>query len=115
MTNTAITDPEIIERRYPVRVREFSLRRSSGGTGKWQGGDGLVREFEFLQPLTVSLLTQHRTTEPFGMSGGGAGQSGRQILIKADGSTTPLPSSATLRVQASERLRLETPGGGGWG
>jgi 5-oxoprolinase (ATP-hydrolysing) len=115
MTNTAITDPEIIERRYSVRVRQFALRRGSGGQGQWQGGDGLVREFEFLEPLTVSLLTQHRTTEPFGMVGGDSGKSGRQVLIKTDGSEQMLSSSATLQVQSGERLRLETPGGGGWG
>lgn len=115
MTNTAITDPEIIERRYPVRVREFSLRHGSGGIGKWKGGDGLVRQFEFLETLTVSLLTQHRTTRPYGMAGGSSGASGRQTLIKGDSSVSELASSATLEVQAGERLRLETPGGGGWG
>ncbi len=82
MTNTAITDVEIIERRYPVRVRKFSVRRGSGGEGHWKGGDGLVREFEFLEPLTVSLLTQHRTTQPFGMEGGEAQESGQQVLIQ---------------------------------
>jgi 5-oxoprolinase (ATP-hydrolysing) len=115
MTNTAITDAEIIERRYPVRVRKFSVRHGSGGKGKWPGGDGMVREFEFLEPLTVSLLTQHRATQPYGVEGGSAGSSGKQVLTRADGSKTELPSSATINVQAGESLRLETPGGGGWG
>ncbi|MFM7606111.1 MAG: hydantoinase B/oxoprolinase family protein, partial [Prosthecobacter sp.] len=70
MTNTAITDPEILESRYPVRLRQFAIRHSSGGNGQWRGGDGLVREFEFLQPLTVSMLTQHRVEEPYGLHGG---------------------------------------------
>lgn len=114
MTNTAITDAEIIERRYPVRVREFSVRHGSGGKGKWHGGDGMVREFEFLEPLTVSLLTQHRVTKPYGVGGGDEGCSGKQTLMRADGTQVELPSSATIEVQAGESLRLETPGGGGW-
>jgi len=115
MTNTAITDVEVIERRYPVRVREFSVRRNSGGAGRWRGGDGVVREFEFLAPLTVSLLTQHRRTAPFGMDGGEAGQPGRQELFTPDGGVRVLPSSITLTVGMNDRIRIETPGGGGWG
>ena len=114
MTNTAITDPEIIEQRHPVRLREFSIRHGSGGAGKWRGGDGVVREFEFLESLTLSLLTQHRTTGPFGMNGGGCGQPGRQLLISKNGER-PLPPSCSLPVQPGDRLRVETPGGGGWG
>lgn len=115
MTNTAITDPEIIEQRYPVSLREFSIRRGSGGAGKWKGGDGVVREFEFLEPLTVSLLTQHRTSGPFGMQGGGCGQPGRQRLFRAGGGQQELPSAATIAVGSGDRLRIETPGGGGYG
>lgn len=115
MTNTAITDPEILEQRYPVRLHQFSLRPHSGGKGRHSGGDGLIREFEFLRPLTLSLLTQHRKTGPFGLDGGGPGQPGCQTLIRPDGTTEPLPSSAKLNVQPHDRLRLETPGGGAWG
>jgi 5-oxoprolinase (ATP-hydrolysing) len=115
MTNTAITDVEVIERRYPARVREFSIRRGSGGSGAWIGGDGVVREMEFLKPLTVSLLTQHRTTRPYGMDGGEEGASGKQTLIRADGSEEAIPSSATFDVRAGERVRIETPGGGAFG
>ncbi len=115
MTNTAITDPEIVEQRYPVRLRQFAIRRGSGGTGRWHGGDGVVREFEFLEPLTISLLTQHRASGPFGVDGGGDGQPGKQTLVRASGAMETLGSSASLRVEAGDRLIVETPGGGGAG
>jgi len=115
MTNTAITDPEILERRYAVRLRRFALRRGSGGAGRWRGGDGLVRELEFLAPQSVSLLTQRRTSGPEGMAGGHAGQPGAQTLRRADGSIVQLGSSADFEAQAGDVLTLETPGGGGWG
>ena len=116
MTNTAITDAEIIELRYPVRLREFSIRRGSGGAGQHRGGDGVVREFEFLAPLTVSLLTQHRKEGPCGIEGGAAGSPGRQTLLRA-GAAQPerLPASCTISAGAGDRVRIETPGGGGWG
>ncbi|HYF34412.1 MAG TPA: hydantoinase B/oxoprolinase family protein [Prosthecobacter sp.] len=114
MTNTAITDPEVIEQRYPVRLREFSIRRGSGGAGTWPGGDGVVREFEFLAPLTVSLLTQHRREGPFGLHGGASGATGKQTLIR-DGHSSLLPSSASFEAVSGDRVRIETPGGGGWG
>lgn len=114
MTNTAITDPEVLEQRYPVRLRQFAIRRDSGGEGRWKGGNGVVREFEFLAPLTVSLLTQHRQSPPYGMEGGGAGAEGRQVLLRDD-VATPLPSSTSFTVVAGDRVRMETPGGGAWG
>ncbi|MBX7210696.1 MAG: hydantoinase B/oxoprolinase family protein [Verrucomicrobiaceae bacterium] len=114
MTNTAITDPEIIEQRHPVRLREFSIRRGSGGAGRWRGGDGVVREFEFLAPLTVSLLTQHRTSGPFGLGGGGDGAPGRQTLISKD-NVLELPPGCSIVVRPGDRIRVETPGGGGCG
>ncbi|MFN0074906.1 MAG: hydantoinase B/oxoprolinase family protein [Prosthecobacter sp.] len=114
MTNTAITDPEIIEQRYPVRLHRFAIRHGSGGAGEWQGGDGVIREFEFLEPLTVSLLTQHRVQAPFGMNGGSAGQTGRQTLVR-EGQSTKLAGCTTFEAQAGDRVILETPGGGGWG
>jgi 5-oxoprolinase (ATP-hydrolysing) len=114
MTNTAITDPEIIEQRYPVRLRQFAIRHGSGGTGQWRGGDGVVREFEFVEPLTVSLLTQHRVEAPFGLHGGQQGQCGRQTLVRK-GQTTLLDGSTTFEAQAGDRVIIETPGGGGWG
>lgn len=116
MTNTAITDAEIIEQRYPARLREFSIRRGSGGAGEHRGGDGVVREFEFLAPLTISLLTQHRNEGPCGAEGGFAGAPGRHTLLRA-GASRPetLPASCTVAVTTGDRLRIETPGGGGWG
>ena len=115
MTNTRITDAEILETRHPVRLLEFSLRRGSGGAGRWRGGDGLVRRYEFLAPVTVSLLTQRRTTEPFGLAGGGPGLPGRNAVEHPDGSLDALPGSVTRRFEVGERLRIETPGGGGYG
>lgn len=110
MTNTAITDPEILERRYPVRLIRFALRRGSGGAGRWRGGDGVVRELEFLAPLQVSLLTQHRVVAPYGMDGGAPGACGRQAL-----NGRKLPGIAAFEAQPGDRLVVETPGGGGWG
>lgn len=110
MTNTAITDPEILEYRYPVRLRRFSIRRGSGGRGKWTGGDGIVREIEFLKPLQVSLLTQHRLEAPYGFSGGNDGQCGRQTLNGSE-----LPGSASFAAAPGDVLMIETPGGGGYG
>ncbi len=114
MTNTRLTDPEVLEARYPVRVRKFAIRRGSGGAGRWRGGDGIIRELEFLAPLHVSLLTQRRTRPPFGLAGGLPGQCGRNTLIRA-GVETTLGWAAQLTVSAHGVLRIETPGGGGYG
>jgi 5-oxoprolinase (ATP-hydrolysing) len=115
MTNTRATDPEVLERRYPVRLDRFAVRRGSGGAGRWPGGDGIVREMTFLAPLTLSLLTQHRTTAPRGAAGGSPGTPGRQRLLRAAGETEDLPPIAGREVLPGDRLILETPGGGGWG
>ena len=115
MTNTKLTDPEELERRYPVRLREFSIRAGSGGAGKWQGGDGIVREIEFLEPVQATLLSQHRVVAPYGLNGGEPGQVGQQTLILADGRTEALPGIFTRAMHAEERIRIETPGGGGAG
>ena len=114
MTNTAITDPEVLEYRFPVRLLEFSLREESGGRGQSSGGDGLVREIEFGQAMTVTLLTQRRKIAPRGFSGGGDGVSGEQSLW-THGEWRELPGVGTFQVQEGERVRIETPGGGGWG
>lgn len=114
MTNTAITDPEIIEQRYPVRLRQFAIRPHSGGPGQWPGGNGVIREFEFIEPLTVSLLTQHRVEQPFGLHGGHPAQPGRQTLLRS-GTTTTLEGCTTFEAHPHDRLLIETPGGGGWG
>ena len=115
MTNTRLTDPEILETRYPVILREFSVRVDSGGAGLHRGGDGIVREVEFLKPLTVSLLTNRRLSLPYGILGGEPGKQGVNLWIGGDGSLETLSPSCELKVIQGERLRLETPGGGGWG
>ncbi len=115
MTNTAITDPEILEHRFPVRLHQFSIRNGSGGKGLHHGGDGVTREVEFLEPMTVSLLTERRSTHPEGMEGGADGERGGQIRILPDGTTLPLPGAVTYEASAHERILIHTPGGGGWG
>lgn len=116
MTNTRSTDPEILERRYPVRVREFSIRRGSGGAGRHRGGDGTVRRLEFLRPLTLSLLTERRGPHPpYGTAGGEPGALGRNYLIDRDGSRIELPGIIQSTVEAGITLVVETPGGGGFG
>jgi 5-oxoprolinase (ATP-hydrolysing) len=115
MTNTRITDVEVLEARFPVRIDRFAVRRGSGGVGRWRGGDGVVREFTFLAPMSVSVLTQHRTAGPFGVAGGGPGLPGAQEVVRADGATVRLASVDGCEVLPGDRLRVETPGGGGWG
>jgi 5-oxoprolinase (ATP-hydrolysing) len=116
MTNTRLTDPEILERRFPVRVRRFAIRRDSGGAGRNRGGDGAVRELEFLRPLTVSLITQRRGPHPpYGVNGGEPGALGRNRLIRRDGTVVELPGIIQLSVEAGDVLIIETPGGGGFG
>jgi 5-oxoprolinase (ATP-hydrolysing) len=116
MTNTRLTDPEILERRYPMRVRQFSIRRGSGGAGRHRGGDGVVRQLEFLRPLTLSLLTQRRGPHaPYGTAGGEAGKLGANRLTRADGSEIQLGGIAQIEVAAGDILVVETPGGGGFG
>jgi 5-oxoprolinase (ATP-hydrolysing) len=115
MTNTRITDPEVLERRYPVILRSFAIRRGSGGTGQQLGGNGVVREVELREPLHVSLLTTRRVLAPFGLEGGLPGKTGRNVYVKKDGSEILLAGMAQLEADAGERLRIETPGGGGYG
>jgi 5-oxoprolinase (ATP-hydrolysing) len=115
MTNTRITDPEIIEHRYPVRVRRFAIREGSGGAGRFKGGDGLIREIEFLKPATLSILSQHRHEQPYGLHGGQPGARGQQQVIRADGTKLTLTSIDGCEMAAGDRLILKTPGGGGYG
>ncbi len=115
MTNTKITDAEVIERRFPVRIERFAIRAGSGGSGRRKGGDGVVREYRFLKELELSLLTERRNSGPYGQSGGEPGQAGRQTLVRADGTSAVLPSMAAVSVFSGDRLILETPGGGGYG
>jgi len=116
MTNTRLTDPEVLEQRYPARVRSFAIRRGSGGAGKHSGGDGVVREIEFLAELELSLLTTRRGKHPpYGLAGGKPGANGQNTLIHPDGTEESLPASTQIQVQPGDVLRVETPGGGGWG
>ncbi|NBD37120.1 MAG: 5-oxoprolinase [Verrucomicrobia bacterium] len=115
MTNTAITDPEVLELRFPVQCREFSLRSGSGGEGRHPGGDGLVRELRFLEEVEVSLLGQRRVQGAPGLEGGGDGLPGMQYKITTDGGKTPVGGECHLHLLPGEGIRLETPGGGGWG
>ena len=115
MTNTAITDPEILEWRFPVRLERFAIRQDSGGTGKNNGGNGIVRELVFTEPLSLSLLTQNRTQGPYGMDGGQAGSPGEQRLAKRNGENIELGATSQESLNAGDRLILKTPGGGGFG
>jgi 5-oxoprolinase (ATP-hydrolysing) len=115
MTNTRITDPEIIEHRYPMRVLRFGLRSGSGGEGRFNGGEGLIREIAFLEPGSLSLLTQHREAGPYGLAGGAEGARGRQWVERTGGEKQRLGAVDGCEVEAGDRLIIETPGGGGYG
>ncbi|AWW40686.1 hydantoinase B/oxoprolinase family protein [Streptomyces cadmiisoli] len=115
MTNSRLTDPEVLEWRLPVRLEEFSLRRGSGGAGRWPGGDGAVRRIRFHEPMTVSTLSQHRRVPPYGMAGGEPGALGANRVERADGTVTALGGSDTTDVGPGDVLVVETPGGGGYG
>lgn len=115
MTNSRLTDPEVLEWRLPVRLDEFAVRRGSGGAGRWRGGDGAVRRIRFLEPMTVSTLSQHRRVPPYGMAGGAPGALGANRVERADGTVTELGGSDTADVGTDDVLVIETPGGGGYG
>ncbi|GAA6038543.1 hypothetical protein JCM8097_004622 [Rhodosporidiobolus ruineniae] len=133
MTNTRITDPEILERRYPTILHQFSIREGSGGKGQHNGGNGITREIEFLEPIQVSILSERRTYQPYGLEGGGSGSCGRNLWVKkarkddgdleqegkensaSDSRTINLGGKATVRMGKGDRIIIETPGGGAWG
>ena len=118
MTNTRITDPEIFEKRYPCILREFSLRKDSGGEGLHKGGEGVVRDIEFLVPVQCSILSERRSHRPYGLEGGGAGALGRNVWVRKskDGeSRVSLGGKATAKMGRGDRVIVYTPGGGGWG
>ncbi|MFJ7076364.1 hydantoinase B/oxoprolinase family protein [Streptomyces sp. NPDC098781] len=115
MTNSRLTDPEVLEWRLPVRLDEFAVRRGSGGAGQWRGGEGAVRRIRFLEPMTVSTLSQHRRVPPYGMAGGEPGAPGANRVERADGTVTALDGSDSADVGLDDVLVIETPGGGGYG
>lgn len=115
MTNSLNTPAEALEYAYPFRVTRYSLRSNSGGAGKHVGGDGIVRELELLCDADVTLLADRRKRGPYGLEGGSDGAPGRNVVIRGDGSEHPIPEKGTVRLKRGERVRIESPGGGGWG
>ncbi len=115
MTNTRITDPEVLELRYPVRLVRFEIRKNSGGKGKWKGGNGIIREIILLEDLDINLLSQHRVEKPYGLKGGSTGKTGKQVILHPDGKKKLLKGMDGVKVNAGDRLVIETPGGGGYG
>jgi 5-oxoprolinase (ATP-hydrolysing) len=115
MTNSRLTDPEVLEARFPVLVDRFEIRRGSGGEGQWRGGDGVVRRLLFRQPMTAAILSGRRLTAPFGLDGGGDGARGRNAIERADGTVEDLGPMAVVEMAADDAFVVETPGGGGFG
>ena len=115
MTNSRLTDPEVLEWRYPVRLDSFSIRRGSGGDGRWRGGDGAIRRVRFLEPMTAGILSGHRRVPPYGMAGGKPGATGCNAVARADGRIEELDACATVAMNAGDVFIIETPGGGGYG
>jgi 5-oxoprolinase (ATP-hydrolysing) len=115
MTNSRLTDVEILEQRYPVRVRRFAIRSGSGGAGRWRGGDGVVRDVEFLESMHAAILSNRRRIPPFGLDGGAQGARGRNYVLRFDGRHEELAATATTVLEAGDRFVIETPGGGGYG
>ncbi len=115
MTNTRMTDPEVLETRFPVRVEEFSIRRGSGGAGAYTGGDGIVRKLRFNEPMTVTTLTSHRKTAPHGAAGGAAGATGENSVLRLDGTVEPMKGNDVAEMNAGDVFVLKSPGGGGYG
>ena len=115
MTNTLMTDPEILETRFPVSVEEFAIRPASGGKGRWSGGNGIIRRLRFLEPVTVTTLCSHRRVPPFGVDGGEPGATGVNTVIWKDGRCDRQKGNAQIELSAGDAFEIRTPGGGGWG
>ena len=115
MTNTRLTDPEILERRYPVILRQFSLAEDTGGRGQYRGGDGVLREIQFRKELELSVLTERRVLAPYGLAGGRPGVRGVNCLLTAAGRRLNLGGKCSVTVGPGDVFSLQTPGGGGWG
>ncbi len=115
MTNSRLTDPEVLEQRHPVRIVRFAIRRGTGGSGCWRGGDGVVREIEFLEPMQAAILSNRRRVAPHGLAGGSPGACGRNYVLRRDGRVEDLGATASVELAAGDRFVIETPGGGGYG
>ncbi len=115
MTNTRLTDPEVLELRYPVVVEEFSIRRGSGGKGKWKSGDGTERVIRFLEPMDCAILSGYRRVRPFGLHGGEAGECGENLVRRRDGRVERLAGSDQTELEAGDAIIIKTPTGGGFG
>jgi N-methylhydantoinase B/oxoprolinase/acetone carboxylase alpha subunit len=115
MSNTRNTPVEAFEQAFPLRIRTYALRQGSGGIGQYPGGDGLIREYEALTETSATILTDRRNSQPYGAQGGGPGTSGRNSLLRANGTWETLPAKARIELHHGDRLRIETPGGGGYG
>jgi 5-oxoprolinase (ATP-hydrolysing) len=115
MTNTRLTDPEVLEWRFPVVLESFEIRRGSGGAGKHQGGDGTSRRMRFLEDMTAAILANHRRVPPFGLAGGEPGACGRNWVERTDGSIEEFGAQHEIEVRAGDVFVLHTPAGGGYG
>jgi 5-oxoprolinase (ATP-hydrolysing) len=115
MTNSRLTDPEILESRYPILIERFGVRRGSGGEGEWRGGDGAVRVVRFREAMTAAMLSNRRSTAPFGVSGGGEAKPGVNAVRRANGDLEMLPATARVQMAPGDAFLIETPGGGGFG
>jgi 5-oxoprolinase (ATP-hydrolysing) len=115
MTNSRLTDPEVLEWRFPVRLDSFSIRENSGGKGKYKGGNGVIRKIHFLEPMTAGILSSNRVKSPFGLEGGEDGKKGENYIYKKDGTKQQLTSTETIEIQSGDIFIIETPGGGGYG
>jgi 5-oxoprolinase (ATP-hydrolysing) len=115
MTNSRLTDPEVLESRYPVLLEEFRIRRGSGGGGRHRGGDGTVRRILFRETMTAALLSTRRVTAPFGLEGGSDGAKGAATVIRRSGERVTLKGSDEIELSGGDAIEIETPGGGGFG
>jgi 5-oxoprolinase (ATP-hydrolysing) len=115
MTNTRLTDPEVLESRFPVLLEEFAIRRGSGGNGRFHGGDGAVRSLRFRTVMSAAILSNRRRVAPFGLAGGEAALVGRNFVVRANGRTEHFGATASVEMEAGDLFVIETPGGGGFG
>ena len=115
MTNSRLTDPEVLEFRFPVRLESYAIREGSGGTGRWHGGNGGVRRVRFLEAMTASILSNGRQHGAFGMSGGQSGQVGENRVVRVDGTVESLRHIGQAEMQPGDIFEIHTPGGGGFG